>query len=347
MAFWQLKRGVHWIETEGDTALFYHFGNRLLIRGAFVNSCLRTMYTMLQSPVELGELEQRLHQSFSQHEIKSSWNALQKSGFLCEINAPNSNVNRPAEQQDTAHSSGIADFLDRYFPSRSKADSVARRAMENQILLINVGCGLDSGASLGDQVKESLESVGFRRVNQMIGAGSSPESALANVDRSTLLVLMGCWLNLQQVSDWNRYLKRHDWQWLNAMEDEFGGTLGPYLGLRDGPCFECLRLNRFRHLDEAGKYDAIERYFSKHPEQFIRPIQLFTRSFANAIAFETLKILAAPVTSRMKGGLIEFDYLNHRSEFHSVLPLSTCPVCRQPHKLDESAQRRSMHADHF
>ena len=120
-------------------------------------------------------------------------------------------------------------------------------------------------------------------------------------------------------------------KWLLVVQDYFGGTIGPLLGVKDGPCFNCLMKRKYSNMPRVDMYLKLEEYFdnAKLAESSILLIQ---EGLANKVGIEIFKVMTNIVYPKVYRGLYEFDILNHRSEYHEVLATPFCEVCSRVQK---------------
>ena len=99
-------------------------------------------------------------------------------------------------------------------------------------------------------------------------------------------------------------------KWLLVVQDYFGGTIGPLLGVKDRPCFNCLMKRKYSNMPRVDMYLKLEEYFdnAKLAESSILLIQ---EGLANKVGIEIFKVMTNIVYPKVYRGLYEFDILNH------------------------------------
>lgn len=54
--FYSLKKNIHCVDIQEDIALLYYFGNRYVVKGAFVQNVLEKFIELLQKPHTLEQI---------------------------------------------------------------------------------------------------------------------------------------------------------------------------------------------------------------------------------------------------------------------------------------------------
>jgi bacteriocin biosynthesis cyclodehydratase domain-containing protein len=301
-----LKPGVHWINAEGDVGLFLHFGNRFLIRGPFVRSFLKDLLSYLKEPRTSAEIRSIFS---SESALEKALDALSAAGFLETLR------DTDPEYFPEAGDLPYLRFLERFLSSSESSKGALARIRKTKLKLL--GCGRAM-----PELLEACQALRFQRIDIL---DSVPDQLHHSDDE--LLLLSGNWLDLPRIRSWNRLLHSSRRRWLCVLEDFYGGSIGPYFGAEDGPCFECLLRRRAEHLPDLRRYEEAVAYLERHPPGNEIRFPLFSKLLAENAALEILKLLARPIEPRIGLGLYEFDFLNHRTEFHPILPSPSCEVC--------------------
>lgn len=330
-----IKPGVSWADVEGEVALFFHFGSRVLLKGPYVRSLLRELLSALQTPRTQAELYSILSSS-PKPDVDQALRDLGASGFIELV-----------REQDTPSTPTPGDlpylrFLGRFSSSEQSAQAHLARLRTLSVTLLNTGILLPDYLEalsrlqlkkirvVDENLVDHRDIENYPHLFQEKNIGSPRADHLARqkhfqevsftrelpVDLSNdLIVVTGNWFGLAKARELNRTLRSQSLRWLCVIEDYFGGYVGPYFGIPDGPCLECL-LERHTAQLAPEKQQSLNVHFP-----------LFSALLAQSAATEILKLAVHPVESKVEYGLFEFDFLNHRSEFHPLLPMPACSVC--------------------
>jgi len=125
----------------------------------------------------------------------------------------------------------------------------------------------------------------------------------ANSDRSKLLEI-------------NRILRSKRRSWIPVVADVFGGRIGPWIDYSGGACYACLDLRQQEHSPDADllcQSNDISR--------------ILLDSMADQAFYYYLRGLVGSGDPLRREKIFHFDFLNGRSESHSVLPHPACQVC--------------------
>lgn len=124
----------------------------------------------------------------------------------------------------------------------------------------------------------------------------------------------------------NRLLLKDAGRRLLAMEDQFGGTLGPLSGRPGLACFHCYALRRESNMSELERQLLTEAW-PRVPVENHHIQRIFREQWHGVIRNELLKLVMGSPVSLLPRSIVEFDFLNHRHRTHPILPLMTCPTC--------------------
>jgi bacteriocin biosynthesis cyclodehydratase domain-containing protein len=305
-----LKRGVHWVNSDQDIALFFHYGSRFLIQGRFVRELLSPLIEFLREPRARDKIFGRFS-SFPESDTANALKALRSAGFLETLDNETGPMLEPSPGEER-----VLGFLGHFL--RSGASPSLTTLRNERILVIN------AGSSVAPDFLEALQGLCFKNVEVLEAEAAHAKAAISP---EGIAVVLGSWYRMDTMRELNRVFLASRRRWLCVIEDYFGGAVGPYLGLPDGPCLDCLFERRAARMRRYDQYLRCSEYFGENPEKLDLGFPAFSKPLAQAAALEVLKLLFEPVQTKLHRGLFEFDFLNHRSEFYPILPLPGCKAC--------------------
>lgn len=319
----KLKLGVFLVEARGSEALFYFCGTRFAIRGEFAESLLTNLCQLLESAKSFNELKTRLP-NFSAPDIEAALSALSRAGFL-DIS---DDLSQQCEKAEAA--SPLFAILQKFSPSQRVAAELMGKLREESVGILSLGLeAVELEAALVLMGVKNFKTMNLPSIS--MGEGNLAFKFLMDAGSELMaadkLVVLANWYDFGRLKDLNKIFLARKRTWMPIIRDFFGGTIGPILGIDDGPCFECLLARKTANSSSPEATAKLESFFCDRPQVLPETLPLFRAQLANAAAFEVFKQIIQPMQARTMRGIIEFDFLNHRSEFHSVLPLPVCVAC--------------------
>jgi bacteriocin biosynthesis cyclodehydratase domain-containing protein len=148
-------------------------------------------------------------------------------------------------------------------------------------------------------------------------------------EKSDFLLVLSSWQNVHQLNSLNRWCLENKREYFLVLFDMFGGSIGPVLGRKHGPCFTCLMTRRNSNT-AASRRTSIERLEKWAADQERVEIGLFppfTEILLRLAAMEVFKRFTGIGDTHGFFGLKEVDLLNIRTEYHEILPTPRCPMC--------------------
>ncbi len=234
------KSLVQFIRAEGDIALFYNFGQRLLWKHRLVG-----LIQYILGPGVLGpefsdsDLEKVAEEvGCAKDDLKLLAKILAKRGLLF---ASESTFLNTIDLPPLAKL-----WAERATFSARTAASFAQSLTTFHWCLIN--------HQISEQNLISLEEVGFKRdqVRQL----SLEQAHSAFLGNEELIVVFAREIDQIALLELNKRFHRDSLNWLVVQNDPFGFAIGPYLGREMDICYACLAGRRSVHIDEP-EYEKV------------------------------------------------------------------------------------------
>ena len=330
---YRLKAGVQLLSSDLEEAQILYFGNRYLIRGPFGQLPLQSLFEWLRMPRSIDEIASKLPK-VSTVLIDGCLNALIRAQFV-ESDDPSffdgDSANAECQVGAPAKNRLLA-FIQKFHSSRSATREILKRLQSAKICLLNVSDSLKNFELSLRELQLNAPTV-INLALQPIHSFLAEEAAKSLLD-CDLIVVHATWFDTNFLRALNRWFFEHQVHWTVVMADTFGGTVGPVLGLADGPCFDCLyerRKNSIASPETLSIFEVeFERRFKNRDmqgESSNSSLDVFNCQLANVAALEVLKYIMQGPLTRLVGGAYDFDFLNHRTEYHPVLAQPFCAVC--------------------
>ncbi len=302
-----LKKHFHVIEVNPPNALVYFIGSRVLLSGSFVDENFNRAIEQIRQPKDSGAFFDSLKIFWSEKQIIEFQSAFTKFRFIEEIDLDLSlQIDKISEHEIFK----IMGPIHSGFSSIAKAIETAEKT---PIQIINRGAG-------GSTLQKNLIQLGFKNLQFVSGENFKPST-----DSLTLVVAADYEVSfLRKINKTFHELKH---RWLLISEDEFGGSVGPLFFANASPCYECLIERRFANSANADRTGMVERLFNDSNKR-AKMSQLINEQLHQVASLEVLKIVTDLVYSKTYRGQFEFDFFNHRFDFHHLLTMPNCLVCQ-------------------
>ncbi|WP_128893737.1 hypothetical protein [Longirhabdus pacifica] len=298
----RLKSNVHIIDIQPGFALFYHFGNRYLIKGQFESNEFKEVLNFLCSPRTVNEIQDKFKM-----EISDLIKNLQHHKLI-EL------IDESEEKFQNIEYNDAVQLLHHFFETQS--DIGSRYTTLNTT---NIGC--ICFFPIEEELVQSLSNIGIDYITPI------HMEQLSEIDFTNYhsFIVIGTWFDARSFQKINDIFYKNKVKWLLSVVDSFGAIVGPYFGVDGGPCFQCLLSRKYSNLHYNDHYKTIEDYFSENPKDDY--LLMFKQRLSSIITMEVLKMMTNMIDTRLIKGLIEFDFLNHRTEYHQLLASPFCQVC--------------------
>ena len=308
------KKGIQIVHQEENIALLYFWGNRIFVEGDQVGDLLAPMLQLLSSPHSIEEIVSNFG-SNAREQVLEIFNILSKSYLLAELGDSQTGE----IELENEYSDFIASFLNR----KDWSHQILKSLNQKNLGVINL-------SSIGSALEREIQTLPINRLVTHDLQYSVSEEALSNaietVSGLDLVIVSGTWHDQSWLFTINKFFQKSGQRWLLVMQDYYGGSIGPIF-TKGGICFNCLLQRRSANLESYDKQILFENYFSGKNEKLKMNFSVFQNLLAGSVKVELLKILTDVMLSKTYQSIISFDFLNHRHETHSVLPLSNCLVC--------------------
>lgn len=346
----QLKKGIYFVRHEADIILVYAFGRRIFLKGPQTTKITPSFLESLKTPISTSELNQKFHDLISPTEMTAVIDQLMQFGFLHFIKSQST--------EDTSFNSAIDQqnyFFLNYFSNTHSSIFQSLTAAHKTVLgVVNLGqVGINF---LNSAEQLSLKAIHYYdpfRVSQAdimsypeifknedlnksrskILESRSPldsvyffENQKLALKTTDLVVVFATWFNQNLIRELNLFFRQNKKKWLLVIEDDFGGSLGPWFGPHDGPCFECLFQRRMNNMEYLDQHKVFEEHFGREENrQHLFP--LYNTMIANFATSELFHEIYSTRVSLLTKGLKEVDLLNMKFKFNELFPLPYCTVC--------------------
>lgn len=339
-----LKNNVNLVEVEDNLALIYYYGNRYFME-CKINKCkLEEIFKRLNNPISFEELSNYLIDV--EKDILHSIIRALLNNRLIEIYID-------TKDEKEISNIGLYNFFE--FFSRENSNNAYLNIEKINKGIITI---IDAG-NVGIYIAEQLITFGFKKVyyhnkNKVNRNDISEHPNLYNIEdmgkykvdilskkfsyinfssdhpteiEQDFAIVCGSWFDLDYFKNYNKLFKSLKKIYLPIIEDYFGGTIGPIIGLEDGPCFNCIINRRKSNMKYLNYYEKIEKYYIDNRTSLSLGNELFTRQLANAVVVEIIKYITNILYTDLYHGLYEFDFLNHRNSFHEIFKYIDCDIC--------------------
>lgn len=306
---YQFKKFTYLSYVTTDSALFLNFGNRVLVKASTADQWMDSFFSELQSPRTEEILAAQFEKHLNSIQLKGLLNQLLKTGLLLQLDAGHSS------------NSKTSPFFEQFTSDESTVKKWTEKIKAKQVLIFNL-----SDFPVND-LGELLKTGGFEKIeirndlsNLEMDAGIQP-------------VVLINWFQTNLLQNLNQKFFSKNISWLPVFFDPFGASMGPVLGIQDGPCFNCLIERRNSHLNSLESQTLLENSALAEQKNLIFIPKHFSISIFSSLVTELLKLTAPFMISKLENGMMEFDLLNHRTSFHVVYQIPVCSVCGPTHKI--------------
>lgn len=340
-----LKNNVKIIESNDGIVLIFNYGNKHFIESNLSYETIQKLFCILKSPRTMGEIETLL-QEVKDHTIIYNFIESLITQNLLEIY-----IDQPDVE---IYNKGLFNFFE-YFNNSS-----SNLAYQNLSLVKNKNIHIIDMGNVGFYLAKNFSNLGSINVkyynNNIVSEEdiiNQPslfnESSLGQykIDsfkiklrsvelckqfnyshENELVIICGSWYNINEFEDFNKIFLDKKEKFIPIIEDYFGGSIGPVIGISDGPCFKCLLSKKKSHLDYIEIHEKFEKYFAQNKNEITSGYELFTSQLANIATVELIKYITNIVSCKLNSGIYEYDLLNYRSEYHNIFQDINCNMCR-------------------
>jgi len=180
--------------------------------------------------------------------------------------------------------------------------------------------------NVGDELEQCLRAVGFSEIRTI--KNWSGRGQLSGSDACDFFIVLGSAYNGTEFSKFNKLIISLQKPWLPVMLDDFGGSLGPTLGLAGGPCYHCLIQSANRNESLFYKKTSADLILeNEEPNQYFSEM-LISKSLFSYVAIESVKVISQFLRPMSVEGFYSFDLFNFRMKHTLVYPSPNCIVCR-------------------
>ncbi len=305
---YSLRPGIALIDFDKTSALFYRFGNRVIINGLPERFATESFFEFLHQPRTISSIQDFLRSSA----VESTSSLIQKlddAGLLQTTN----------EETPPIENTPWNRYITRFFSSRSEQFRAAKALQETPVRLLSL---------------TEKNNLAFEQSLHSLAHNFSVVDAEAPTSDQTLTIVRATSHDILKISRLNKLFLKQKKKWLLCTTDEYGGSVGPYFGFKNGPCYDCLISRRNLNLPQADKQTLIENYFDRNKIDFAHStLPNAEKLMAEFLTIEVFKILTDALPTNTVHGLYEFDFINFRNTFHDVLALPYCQSCSQYDEL--------------
>ncbi len=265
------KKNTIFIKNEGELALFYSFGERIIIRHS-LNVILPKVFdalVSLPSGLTIGEDTRQLAAACSvEHDALI--------GFLDQLNKKSlvlkgSRTNTKMTNRQAAASS----FFSRFSAS---AQVINQHTEALRSARIHIYSELDC-----KRFFDSFFDFGFTKEN--FSFRKFTEDPSLEKEENDLAICLATSRDMPLVREWNKSMANAKRNWLFVHLDPFGAMVGPYFGQVSGICFDCLIKRRNANIYEPKYQDFVDNFQWDRSVTQIDELCPFSRS-----TFEALKL---------------------------------------------------------
>lgn len=321
------KSGLYFVNSEDDTALFYYFGNRLLIKAEFFRTPLfQKIFDLLEMPVTVTELVKSSHANES--EVLEILEVLKENFFLEEVLSEELHVDECLSQKEIE----LKSFFECFCVTKNASVEYLNSLKSKTLAFVDYGY-------IGQSILTSLCELPFAKI--IVYSHTDSRSHYPNnlkfsfvedlnaVSKADLVVSSATWNQKNRLWPLNDLFLKTGTPWLSTFHDFYGGTIGPLFS-EPGQnfCFNCLVKRQEMNTLNIDKQKLFESFFeATDPEYMKNSSSQFVASLNATLITEILKIVTGFFRSQTYQGLYEFDFFNHRKAFHHIYPLPSCTHC--------------------
>jgi hypothetical protein len=179
--------------------------------------------------------------------------------------------------------------------------------------------------NIGAAFKKNLQQIGFQNIRFLDSISWKKNAAACDkfFSENDFFIIVGLAAHADVFSRLNRHLLEQKKSWLKLELDEYGGVLGPVLGLKGGPCYDCVQ----EQLEDAAKKSKLSSLIQAEIVDYSK--EYIPQPLLSLAALEVLKITTHIYRPGTYDGFYLFDLLNYRTEYHTLGPSPHCPTCRR------------------
>ena len=359
-----LKEQVIVVDCSRDCALLSFYGNRILLKGEYARITVQELFPLLQNPVTFEELSEAVSGKLTAEDLQGILHTLRQEHLLYQT----SDGTAVSMDGYPAFAYLLSYFSDSHQRNGESYYAAAQQTTIGIHSCSSLGieilwklacvpwkqiCICDPGIVTEKEIAAyprlySEEHKGMRRDDfavqnaallpgeTTVAAAELSASDLSRTEEMNLLVVVSDWYRTTDLLQWNRSAKKKKLRWLCVLQDYFGGTIGPVLGIEGGPCFSCLLTRKKSNQPNSEYSDPAEHFFARgmHHDRLPIHFPLFNDCMAALSAVEIIKLATGIMKAKTLGGLYACDSLNFRIQYHDVLQV---PFCRDCSSLDELA----------
>lgn len=339
-----IKNNVKLITGEDGLFLIYYYGNRYFIEGNFSENVLNDIFSMLKTPRTIDEI--------IDSEIKVEKDILIN---LIEslLNSKLIEVYNEIDKDYMLKNNGLNNFF-QYFSNGlfNISSANVKKIEDSRINIIDMSnCGIFIANNLkaigvknvryynsqfveeddinnypGLYKNNTLHKLKIEVLSSFMNNIYMTENKIDFID-GDLIIVCGSWFDIDKFKRINKDILDNGKRFLPIIEDYFGGIVGPIIGIKDGPCFNCLINRKKLNLNHLDSYEKIEEYYMKNRNEINIGFELFTKQLALTATTEVIKYITDIILPNLKSGLYEIDFFNHRSRYHNIFKDFKCDIC--------------------
>lgn len=300
-----LRPGIQLIEYDHPDALFSYYGNPHFQKFVGKSFPMQDFFSFLSTPREVSAVYDKFS---SVPNFSKNLALLIEEDFFAEIT---STRHLSAQKNPFIH------FCSHFHHSFAQSSEVLKICQKRRVQIID-------HLNLKKSALEAFSTFGMKNLTVF---KSHTEIATKSSD---LTIVLSTWQNLHNLQVLNRWFLDKNREYFLVLFDMFGGSVGPLLGRRHGPCFACLQARRDSNLNlgERTYVQRLEKWAAGRSEPMdVGIFPPFADLLLRFTAIEAFKKFANLGESKSQFVMKEVDYLNIRTQHHEILPTPLCPHC--------------------
>lgn len=300
------------INVEGDVAVLLYLGRKILLKGPFISNDLNHLLNGLKHFKPKDD-----HLVF-----------LEKNGLAPPLNRllitelfRQKLMDRIDPEQLPLHDEEMNSDTFSLLSSLQGTESASKcfKELSDQTI-----CVLDF-TNRKDHVLASFKDLPIKKLNYHRHVDFDPAHG-ADVKNYDLIVTISHLHHELEFKKYSSFLYSHATKWLQVTLDDAGGVVGPLFFKQKAPCYNCLNSRQLANLDSQSAEILINDFYNRNTESvFIN--DTFLKLLLGYTRIEIIKLLSNASFAHSLEGLMEFDFINIKSNFHALLPVPNCEIC--------------------